>query len=222
MSGKIDELAGAKEKLGNKMNANAESAKDHLAKAAKAQQMGNNQAASLHAMQAGGLQEMNNKLAPLYGNMQKLHEFLEKVYKAADFVIKQTQIQVELKEAEYDAIKSSSKALRSAMSIFKGDPDKRAMFEQSLEYIQDDMAKKVGEMKRIMQLSTEFMDNADIDSGVNYDKGMALLDQYMSGQQLSILAPQQSTVPQTFQSSLSNSDGVPLSSKKSGSDTEWQ
>jgi hypothetical protein len=187
MSGKITELAGSKEKLWSKIQKNNEEADDLLRKAAKAKEMGKLDAAQLNAMKAGGLKSMNEKLLPLHVNMQKLHEFLEKAYKASDFVIKQARIQVELKETEYDAIKSSSAALRSAMTIFKGDPDKRAMFEQSLEYIQDDMAKKVAEMKRIVDLSTEFIDNADIESGVNYDKGMALLDDYMKGQKLSIL-----------------------------------
>lgn len=219
MNGKITELAGSKEKLWAKIQKNNEEAEDHLRKAAKAKEMDKMDAAQLNAMRAGGLKSMNEKLLPLHANMQRLHEFLEKAYKAADFVIKQAKIQVELKEAEYDAIKSSSQALRSAMTIFKGDPDKRAMFEQSLEYIQDDMAKKVAEMKRIVDLSTEFIDNADIESGVNYDKGMALLDEYLQGQKLSILQ----AGPDFGTPSLSASQPARASLPQSprGGSTEW-
>jgi DNA repair exonuclease SbcCD ATPase subunit len=218
MSEKITELAGSKEKLWSKIQKNNEDSEDNLRKAAKAKEMGKLDAAQLNAMKAGGLKSMNEKLAPLHANMQKLHEFLEKAYKASDFVIKQAKIQVELKETEYDAIKSSSAALRSAMTIFKGDPDKRAMFEQSLEYIQDDMANKVAEMKRIVDLSTEFIDNADIESGVNYDKGMALLDEYMSGRKVSFLQDSQSFGTP----SLGNSSAKALlPNQGKGSGSEW-
>jgi hypothetical protein len=188
MRQKIDELAGAEAKLADKMNSNAERATNDLAMAAKAKQMGNDQAASLHALEAGLMQQTNEKLAPLHNNMLKLLAFLKKVESAADFTIKQTELQVAAKQDEFEAVNAGSSALRSAMKIFKGDPDKRQMFDQSMEFIQDDMAKKVGEMKRIMEFSTEFIDNADIEHGVQYDKGMALLDQYMSGQGLSILS----------------------------------
>ena len=187
MNRKIDELAGAKEKLGRKIDENTAKAETLLQQAAKAKSMNMQAEASLKAMEAGGLQTMNEKLLPLFGNMQKLLEFLERAYKAADFTIRQAEIEVQLKEAEYDAIKTGHRALRSAMSVFKGDPDKRAMFEQSLEFMQDDMARKVGEMKRIMDLSTQFLNNADIEAGVNYDKGLKLLDEYMNNQSYSII-----------------------------------
>lgn len=219
LSQKITELAGAEEKLGQKIQKNHDESEDHLRMAAKAKEMGKMEAAQLHAMKAGGLQSMNEKLGPLFGNMQKLHDFLDKAYKAADFVVKQSKIQVELKEAEYDAIQTSSKALRSAMSVFKGDPDKKAMFEQSLEYIQDDMAKKVAEMKRIMEISTEFIDNADIESGVNYDKGMALLDDYINGPKLSLL----STTPELSDGPIASAKPAPVSvlKTKSSSSSDW-
>jgi cell division septum initiation protein DivIVA len=218
LSEKITELAGAEEKLGLKIQKNRDESEEHLRMAAKAKEMGKMDAAQLHAMKAGGLNSMNEKLGPLFANMQKLHSFLDKAYKAADFVVKQSKIQVELKEAEYEAIQTSSKALRSAMSVFKGDPDKRAMFEQSLEYIQDDMAKKVGEMKRIMEISTEFIDNSDIESGVNYDKGMALLDEYMNGpKNLSLL----SGTPELSTGSIPGTPAGTLSQVKVKKGTEW-
>ncbi len=219
---KISELAGAEEKLGAKIRKNDEDADTELQTASKAKSMGKADAAQLHAMKAAGLKSMNEKLLPLYGNMQRLHAFLDRAYKASDLVVRQAKIQVELKEAEYDAIKTGSKALRSAMSVFKGDPDKRAMFEQSIDYINDDMAKKVGEMKRIMEFSAEFIDNADIETGVSSDKGMALLDDYEK--RLSIFTqPAGASAQPSLSSSLPIKDSIGMSSpapvpKKS----EWE
>lgn len=219
---KITELAGAEEKLGAKIKKNDQDAEELLRMASKAREMGKNDAAQLNALKAGGLKSMNEKLMPLFGNMQRLHAFLDKAFKASDFTVKQAKIQVELKETEYEAIKTGSKALRSAMSVFKGDPDKRAMFEQSIDYINDDMAKKVAEMKRIMEFSSEFIDNADIEAGVNQDKGMTLLDEYEK--RLSILstpfegAPQ-SALGQSSAQSIGATVNTPPKSRKGGS--EW-
>lgn len=221
MSRKIDDLAGAKQKLENKINDNQAKSHHLLEAAAKAKQMGLDADASLKAMEAGGLSSMNDKLMPLFKNMEKLLDFLERAFKAADFTIKQGEIQVQLKEAEYDAIKSGHKALRSAMSVFKGDPDKRQMFEQSLEYLQDDMAKKVGEMKRIMDLSTDFINNADIEAGVNYDKGMKLLEDYMNGTEISILEDAKKGQATIGMNAMPSGVQTKASSKVSSRSDDW-
>jgi hypothetical protein len=84
------------------------------------------------------------------------------------------------------------------------------------------MAKKVAEMKRIMEFSTEFIDNADIEAGVNQDKGMTLLDEYEK--RLSILStpfepnPQQS-LGHAVIPSIATTTKTPANSTKSGS--EW-
>ncbi len=220
MSSKINDLAGAKEKLNRKIQENQAKAQHLLELGAKAKNMGLAADASLKAMEAGGLNSMNEKLMPLFLNMEKLLDFLERAFKAADFTIKQGEIQVQLKEAEYDAIKSGHKALRSAMSVFKGDPDKRQMFEQSMEFLQDDMAKKVGEMKRIMDLSTDFINNADIEAGVNYDKGMKLLEDYMSSPGLSILEDAKKGAPTLGTGSIAPTRSRAKVEQKT-SDSEW-
>ena len=79
-------------------------------------------------------------------------------------------------------MKESSNALKTAVSIFKGDPDKRFYFEQSMEYIQDDMSNKLGEMKRAMDLSMDFINGVDIQNGILSDKGEALLEAYNKGE----------------------------------------
>ena len=74
-------------------------------------------------------------------------------------IIKETEIKVRLKEVEYKMVKESSSALRTAVSIFKGDPDKKFYFDESMEYIQDDMSQKLGEMKRAMDMSMDFINS---------------------------------------------------------------
>ena len=108
--------------------------------------------------------------------------FMEKVNTSADYLIKETEIKVKLKEIEYNIVKESSNALKTAVSIFKGNPDKKFYFDESMEYIQDDMSQKLGEMKRAMDLSMDFINGVDIQNGILTDKGQAMLEAYNKGE----------------------------------------
>lgn len=186
MSGQIDQLAGQLVKLNKRISENNEQIKSKFAEANKATEMshkpGMKEAAQLATIEGAGLQEMNEKLFPLQRNMKTVLEFMEKVNKSADYIIKETEIKVKLKETEYRIVKESSNALRTAISIFKGNPDKKFYFDESMEYIQDDMSRKLGEMKRAMDLSMDFINGVDIQNGILSDKGQAMLEAYNTGQ----------------------------------------
>ncbi|MBC8155425.1 MAG: hypothetical protein H7Z72_21260 [Bacteroidetes bacterium] len=186
MQGQIDTLAGQAVKLNKKINENNETIKHKFAEANKANSMtdrpGMREAAHLATIEGAGLQEMNEKLFPLQRNIQMVLAFMEKVNTSADFLIKETEIKVKLKEAEYQIVKESSNALKTAVSIFKGNPDKKFYFDESMEYIQNDMSQKLGEMKRAMDLSMDFINGVDIQNGILTDKGQAMLEAYNKGE----------------------------------------
>jgi FtsZ-binding cell division protein ZapB len=186
MQGQINILAGQLVKLNRNITDNNEQIKQKFAEANKATQMsdrpGMKEAASLATIEGAGLQEMNEKLFPLQRNMKTVLEFMEKVNKSADYIIKETEIKVKLKEAEYKIVKESSNALRTAISIFKGNPDKKFYFDESMEYIQEDMSMKLGEMKRAMDLSMDFINGVDLQNGLLSDKGQAMLEAYNHGE----------------------------------------
>lgn len=198
MQGQIDTLAGQLVKLNKKINENNDAIKQKFAEANKASSLsdrpGMKEQAQLATIEGAGLQEMNEKLSPLQRNMTMVLAFMEKVNKSADYIIKETEIKVRLKETEYQIVKESSNALKTAVSIFKGDPDKRFYFDESMEYIQDDMSKKLGEMKRAMDLSMDFINGVDIQNGILSDKGQTLLDAYNKGE-FSLIQTDTSTSP---------------------------
>ncbi|MBK8082322.1 MAG: hypothetical protein IPK25_19845 [Saprospiraceae bacterium] len=93
-------------------------------------------------------------------------------------LIDDTKDQVKVKEQERKAIRASHSAMRSAMSIIKGDADKRAIFDQAMEHIADDVANKVGEMERFMEISSDFMSSIDLQNGVFEEQGLKMLEEY--------------------------------------------
>jgi len=106
-----------------------------------------------------------------------MNGFLQKMYESAGFFIRDMESEIRVKEQEYNAIKSSHSAIKSAMNIINGNTDERMMFDQAMEYIQDDMGKKLGEMERFMQLSGQFINGVDIQNGVYEEKGLEMLEE---------------------------------------------
>lgn len=207
MQGQIDTLAGQLVKLNKKINENNDNIKQKFAEANKANSLndrpGMREVASLATIEGAGLQEMNEKLQPLQRNIKMVLAFMEKVNTSADYIIKETEIKVKLKEAEYQIVKESSNALRTAVSIFKGNPDKKFYFDESMEYIQDDMSQKLGEMKRAMDLSMDFINGVDIQNGIMSDKGQTLLDAYNQGE-FKLLQPDTTSTVSTVTSQTVN------------------
>ncbi|MES2733550.1 MAG: hypothetical protein V4714_17530 [Bacteroidota bacterium] len=193
----IDEAKQEREKLSEQINIVAEQdgkidltikenndkIRQKFAEANKALQMGDDykQLANLAAIEAGGLQDFNQRLQPMKDNTEKVLNFLEKVYKASDYLIKEMEIKVSLKEKEYSIVKATSSAMKTAVRLFNGELDSKYAFIQASDYIQEDMGRKLGEMKRAMQLSSDFVKGVDIQNGVYSEKGIALLEQYNNG-----------------------------------------
>ncbi len=68
--------------------------------------------------------------------------------------------------------------MKSAMSVISGDPDKRAMFDMAMESITEDVANKVGEMERFMEMSSSFMDSVDLQNGIFEEEGLRMLEKW--------------------------------------------
>lgn len=178
-SQKIDEVSGAAEKIKAQITDNLAQATQSKQRyeQGKAQGM-DEEALAKYSIRFGGLNEMNAKLKPMYEQFVSVQAFLEKMYKSSGYLIEQMETNVELKEIEYTSIRAANKAMKSVLSMFKGDPDKKAMFDMALENMADDMAMKVGEMKRAMNMSTEYLNSVDIDQGVATNKGLEAMKSF--------------------------------------------
>ena len=100
------------------------------------------------------------------------------MYQNSEILLEDTKDNVELKKQERKIIRTSHSAMKSAMSVISGDPDKRAMFDMAMERVADDVAGKVGEMERFMEMSSGFMDSIDLQNGVFEEQGMKMLEEY--------------------------------------------
>ncbi len=187
MSRQIGDLRGQMRKLKTIVSENNKEIEKSILFARKAKEQGNEQQLVLHTRKAARTKETNEKYKNMIGKIEVLHKILTRMHQNSEILLEDTRDQVKLKEQERKALRTSYSAMRSAMSVIKGDSDKRAMFDQALEAIADDVAMKVGEMEQFMDLSENFMNSIDLQNAVFEEKGLQMLEEYEKKSRLLLL-----------------------------------
>ncbi len=178
MSQQIGNLRGQMRKLKTIMSDNDREIDSNMKLASMAKQKNNEKQMMLSTRKAARLKESNAKYQTLHKKMEVMHKILSRMYQNSEILLEDTKDQVKLKEQERKAIRASHSAMKSAMSVMSGDPDKRAMFDMALEAIADDVSNKVGEMERFMDMSSSFMDSVDLQNGVFEEEGLKMLEKF--------------------------------------------
>jgi len=193
MDKQIGILKGQMRKLKTIVEENNREINQNLLIAKKAKEQDNNQALMLASRKAARLEESNDKYTALHSKMAILYKVLSKMYSNSEILLEDTKDQVKVKEQEYKAIRASHSAMRSAMSIIRGDGDRKAMFDMALEAIADDVSSKVGEMERFMEMSSDFMNSIDLQNGVFEEQGLKMLEEYEKKSTLLLLGGKTTT-----------------------------
>ena len=193
MSKQVGALRGQMRKLQDLMQTNQKEINNNMQLASMAKKQGKDNQMILASRKAARLKESNQKYQTLYNKMEIMHRILKKMYSNSEILLEDTKDQVKLKEQERKAIRASHSAMKSAMSVISGDPDKRAMFDQAMEAITDDVANKVGEMERFMEMSANFMESVDLQNGVFEEQGLAMLEKWEKESTLMLLGDGQTT-----------------------------
>ncbi|GAB4257091.1 MAG: hypothetical protein Kow0027_24320 [Saprospiraceae bacterium] len=214
MSKQIGNLKGQMRKLETLIKNNKEEIDNNLKLASVAKKQNNESQVVLATRKAARMQDSNEKYQELFNKMQVLYRILDKMYKNAEILLEDTRDQVKMKEQERKIIRTSHSAMKSAMSVISGDPDKRAMFDMALENIADDVANKIGEMERFMEVSASLMDTIDLQQGVFQEEGLKMLEQWEKESTLMLLQPASQTSSDTLD--LSSFDSKPEKQERSG------
>ncbi len=178
MSKQIGILKGQKRQLIQLMESNTKEIQTNMKLADQAKKQGQESEIVLFTRKAARLQESNEKYDVLAKKIEVLERILNKMYENSGLLVEDMKDQVKVKEQERAVIRTSHSAMRSAMSVLSGDPDKRAMFEMAMESINNDVASKVGEMERFMDMSNSVMNSIDLQNGVFEEEGMKMLEEW--------------------------------------------
>ncbi len=178
MNKQISQLRAQMHKLKEIIVNNQKDIKSNLQMASKAKATQKKNVMILKSRRAGRLKESNMKLEDLYKRMEVLYRVLTKMYENSQILSEDIKDQVSIKEQERKAIHASHSAMNSAMSVISGDPDKRAMFDMAMEAVTEDVANKVGEMERFMDMSSNFMQSIDLQQGIFEEDGLKMLEKW--------------------------------------------
>ncbi|WP_367389922.1 hypothetical protein [Lewinella sp. LCG006] len=194
MNKQISQLRAQMHKLKEIIVNNQREIQSNLQLASKAKETQKTNVMILKSRRAGRLKESNLKLEDLYKRMEVLYRVLTKMYENSQILAEDIKDQVAVKEQERKAIHASHSAMNSAMSIISGDPDKRAMFDMAMEAVTEDVANKVGEMERFMEVSANFMNSIDLQQGVFEEDGLNMLEKWEKESTSFILGEEKSTL----------------------------
>jgi len=178
MNIQIGKLRKEKHKLMELIYLNKNEIKSNMDIATKAKSANNEKTLILKTRKAGRLKQSNVKLEELLKKMEVMQRVLTKMRDNSHILVVDIEDEIKIKSAEQKAILASHSAMRSAMNIIKGDKDKKAMFDQAMEVITDDVSVKVGEMENFMDMSEEFMNSIDVQNGIFEEKGMKMLEEW--------------------------------------------
>lgn len=128
--------------------------------------------------QIGRLNEYIKQLSPIHDNLSRIGDYLTKIHKNSAYLIEDAKNELELKKDLYKSVTSGNKALTSALKIFKGDPEKKLMVEQSMEFLKEDIASKLANMKKAITYSSDFMKSIDLDNATYEKEGLKMLDKF--------------------------------------------
>ncbi|MCB9293889.1 MAG: hypothetical protein H6559_12330 [Lewinellaceae bacterium] len=187
MRKQIGVLKGQMRKLQTLVEDNERTIDESMKMASAAREKGMDNQVVLNTRKAARLKDSNEKYQVLLQKMQVMYRILNKMHQNSEILLEDTKDQVQLKEQERKAIRTSHSAMKSAMSVMSGDPDKRAMFDAAMEAVADDVANKVGEMERFMEMSSNLMQSIDLQNGVFEEEGMQMLEKWEQESSLMLL-----------------------------------
>ena len=164
--------------LKRKVSEYSAQAKESMLAAQQAQKQQVKSQVYLNTQQAGRLQGAAVELSDVSNRLQTLYTVISKIYENAKTLLIDKKQAVTLLEDKWTAIKAAYGAMTSAMNALKGDKDERALFEENVDFINNDLGMKIGEIEYMLDASETIMDNIDIRNGMFQDKGMKMLEDF--------------------------------------------
>jgi hypothetical protein len=172
------EVDGQKESIDLKIREKQRDKQKQLDIAAAAQKNGMAMELANATRQVSRLDTYIQQLTPIRDNLSKIGDYLTQVHKNSKYMLEDMKNDLELKKDLYHSVTKGNSALKSAMSIFSGDVEKRLMVEQSMDYLKDDIAGKLASMKKAINYSSDFMKSIDLENASYQAEGLRMLEEY--------------------------------------------
>jgi phage shock protein A len=178
MQSQIGELKGQIRKIKMKIESKEEESERYMKLANAARNKGDKAQMNLNLRKAEREKKASNKFGVLRDKTEKLHKVLDKMRKYSAIMVDDIGHEVEMKKEEREIIRTSHSVMKSAVNIINGNSDRKVIFDQAMEYIVDDIGMRIGEMEHFMDMSSDFMNNMDLENAMYEEQGLKSLDEW--------------------------------------------
>lgn len=146
-------------------------------------------ASRLQARHAVKLEDSNTRLAAMQAQMQTLFRMLKKLSDTSELVLQDMQNTVDIKTRERSSMKAAYSAYRAALAILQGQSEGRDLYDRAMEFLNDDYARKLGEIEMFMDFSDGLIKAADLENLAYDARGTDRLDEWERRLSDSLLGP---------------------------------
>lgn len=145
--------------------------------ALRAREAGNALAAGNAERQVGRLTGFIENFKPLRNDLEKLSTKLQQIYDRSFYTIEDAEKQLQSQRAYYNAMTTGRNAIFSALQIFKGDPEKKLLAQQSMDFLKEDLALKRADIRLAMKTTDEFVNKIDLTNATYEAQGIEVIEQ---------------------------------------------
>jgi hypothetical protein len=193
---KIQLLSGARKKLEDAIERNKVALEDQLDQATAAQKKKlSAPEIAVYTNQAGRLKNGITKFQAMLTKLIMLYNLLNDIRKACKVIIADKENQVNQIKTERDTMNIGFSAFKSAVSILKGDPDKKYFYDEAMEAIQNDISMKSGIIDQYLVESGEILQSIDLQNASFEEKGSRLLEKWQKEGMAALLTDGSEKIP---------------------------
>lgn len=175
-------------------------------------------ASRLQARHAVKLEESNARLFAMLTQMQALFRMLKKLSDTSELVLQDMLSTVDIKTRERSSMKAAYSAYRGALAILQGQSEGRDLYDRTMEFLNDDYARKLGEIEMFMDFSDGVIKAADLENMAYDARASERLDEWERRLVGSLLGSQESARSRNTQAPRLGMNGQPGASTLRPSD----
>jgi hypothetical protein len=177
LKNKIVEILGQKENLTDTLNKN----KKQISRKESEYQLGveRNDRVLIETSQVeiGELISFNDSITLILNDIIVVSEQLQQLDENATIAIKNAKTTLNNTKIKYDTLLKGNSALKSALSIINGDPDKKQMLEMSAEQLQITMSNQLAQMKLGIKEGEKHLKQAALNRAIDAKEGEKYMQQ---------------------------------------------
>lgn len=130
------------------------------------------------ARAASRLEQSNMTYQEILTKLQTIYKWLTNLSIHSQFFIDDTEDAVKQAKIKSKAVGSAFSAMRTALAIFKGNPDENEIYDLAMEKLANDTSIQLGMMEDIQRVSQNFIDTIDLQNGSVQTLALEKLEQY--------------------------------------------